>query len=140
LIVFLDSSALAKRYLEEDGSDRVAELWAAATTVGISTLCPIEVVSALTRQRRENRMNMAQYALARASLFEDVDGVSVLALTAEVVSRAIELIEEAWPLRALDALHVASAMHWSADLFVSADRRQCAAARGAGLQVEELTP
>jgi hypothetical protein len=32
----------------------------------------------------------------------------------------------------------ASAAEWAADLFVSADRRQCSAARNYGLKVEEL--
>jgi predicted nucleic acid-binding protein len=47
-------------------------------------------------------------------------------------------LAEGWSLRSADALHIASAAEWSADLFVSADEWQCAAARGYGLQVEEL--
>jgi hypothetical protein len=47
-------------------------------------------------------------------------------------------LTEGWSPRPADALHIASAAGWSADLFVSADEWQCAAARGYGLQVEEL--
>ena len=37
-------------------------------------------------------------------------------------------------LRAMDALHVASALLWNADLFLTADRRQWRAAQQVGLQ------
>jgi hypothetical protein len=42
-------------------------------------------------------------------------------------------------VRALDTLHIAAALEWSADLFVSADDRQLHAAEQAGLAVERLT-
>jgi len=58
-------------------------------------------------------------------------------LQSGVILRAIRVLEM-WPLRSADALQVASAQLWGADVFLSADRRQCAAARGAGLEVEEL--
>jgi predicted nucleic acid-binding protein len=47
-------------------------------------------------------------------------------------------LAEGWSLRLADALHIASAAKWSADLIVSADERSWAPARGNGLQVEEL--
>ncbi len=63
--------------------------------------------------------------------------MSVVNLTDQVIIRAVEILEK-WPLRSSDSIHVASAAEWSAQLFVSADERQCAAARAHGLQVEEL--
>jgi predicted nucleic acid-binding protein len=51
----------------------------------------------------------------------------------------VELLER-WPLGSSDALHIACAAEWSAQLFVSADGRQCRAARAYGLRVEELKP
>ena len=38
-------------------------------------------------------------------------------------------------LRGMDAIHIGSAVAMQADLFVSADARQCVAAAAAGLQV-----
>jgi uncharacterized protein len=137
LNVFLDSSALAKRYVQEAGSDRVQELLFSASSLGISIICVSEVVSALCRRRREKGVSPQQYLKAKQALFEDVGDSSVVNLTDQVVARAVELLER-WPLRSSDSLHVASAAEWAADLFVSADEKQCAAARGYGLQVEEL--
>jgi predicted nucleic acid-binding protein len=61
----------------------------------------------------------------------------IVNITDRVVARAVELLER-WPLRTLDSLHVACAAEWSAELFVSADERQCVAARRYGLRIEQL--
>lgn len=55
----------------------------------------------------------------------------------QVLQRAIATLE-AYPLRGMDAIHVAAALVIGADVFVSADARQCAAATGLGLRV--VTP
>lgn len=55
----------------------------------------------------------------------------------EVVASAISLLE-AQPLRAMDALHLACALAVKPDLFVSADRRQLAAAKRAGLKIADV--
>jgi hypothetical protein len=96
-----------------------------------------EVDSALCRRRREAKLTQQQYLRAKQALFEDIEDASVVNVTDQVVARAVELLER-WRLRSSDSLHVASAAEWSAQLFVSADERQCAAARGYSLQVEEL--
>jgi hypothetical protein len=135
--VFLDSSALAKRYIQEPGSDRLEEVLSSASSLGVSVICVSEVVSALCRRRRERNLSAQEYVKAKQALFEDIEDSSVVSITDQVVARAVELLER-WPLRSSDALHVASAAQWSAELFVSADEKQCAAARGHGLQVELL--
>ena len=135
--VFLDSSALAKRYVQESGSDRVEEILLSASALGVSMVCVPEVVSALCRRRRERKLSQQQYLKAKRSLFEDLGDSSMINITDQVVERVVELLER-WPLRSSDSIHVASAAEWGADLFVSADKRQCAAARGYGLRVEEL--
>ena len=135
--VFLDSSVMAKRYVEEPGSARVEEILQAATSLGVSMICVPEVVSALCRRRRERKLTPLQYRKAKAALLEDLKDASVINVTDEVVARAVELLER-WQLRSSDSLHVAAAAEWGSDLFVSADDRQCAAARAYGLRVEAL--
>lgn len=135
--VYFDSSALAKRYVEEPGSDRVERILSSADSVGISVLALPEIVSALCRKRRDRTLSEGQYAEAKRALLEDVSDCSVIDLAEPILARTLELLER-WPLRSSDAAHVASAAEWSADLFVSADQRQCEAARGAGLKVEEV--
>ena len=44
---------------------------------------------------------------------------------------------EASPVRAMDALHVACALEWDAELFASADKQQLSAAKKAGLKTQQ---
>ena len=135
--VFLDSSALAKRYVQEPDSDRVEAILSSASALGVSVICLSEVVSALCRRRREDKLSHPQYLQAKRALQSDIEDTSVIGITEQVVARAVELLER-WSLRSSDSLHVACAAEWSAQLFVSADERQCAAAKAYGLRVEEL--
>jgi hypothetical protein len=54
------------------------------------------------------------------------------------LAAVISLLEE-HPLRAMDALHLACALSYQADSFVSADHRQLSAARKAGLKVVDVS-
>jgi len=130
----MDSSALAKRYIEEEGSNELADLLSRTSSLGLSVTCAPEIVSALNRRRREGALFADEYLQAREQLFADVEDAMVLDLTPAVVLVSIDLLERN-VLRAMDALHVACAIEWEADLFVSSDRRQIAAAEHAGLAV-----
>ena len=135
--IFFDSSALAKRYIEEKGSDRLQAIISSASALGVSVICIPELISALCRRRRERRLSSQQYRDAKAALFSDIEDASVIGISEEVIARSVELLEH-FPLRSADALHIACAAEWSAELFVSADERQARAARAHGLQVEVL--
>lgn len=113
------------------------EILLSATSLGISMISVLEVVSALCRRRRERKLSQQQYRKAKQALLDDLRDSSVVNVTDQVVARAVELLER-WPLRSSHSLHVASAAEWAADLFVSADETQCAAARSYGLRVEEI--
>lgn len=127
-----DSSAFAKRYVEEDNSQAVDDLCRTTTELALSILCVPEVVSALNRRLREKRLSRPQYLAAKARLANDVADAVIIEVTPAVISRTILLLE-AYPLRTLDAIHVASALEWGAERFVSADERQRKAARHSGL-------
>jgi len=134
---FLDSSAYAKRFVDEDGSDAVERLCEQATELGLAVLCVPEIVSALNRRVREGSVSRDQYREAKVRLASEVAGATVVNLLPDVIADAIGLLE-ATPLRALDALHVACALQWRADLFVSSDGRQLGAAADAGLRTMKV--
>ena len=131
---FIESSALAKRYIQERGSEKVASLLAEASEVGISLIVPPEIVSALTRLRRQGAISASDYSLAKSTLFEDVEDMTVCSISVLVAKRAIALLEK-HSLRTLDALHLACALEWKAGIFVTSDRRQSDAAAASGLHV-----
>jgi predicted nucleic acid-binding protein len=137
--LYLDSSAFLKRYLKEAGTPRVIELCGGAEEVLLSVIVTPECLATLNRLRRERRLSEQQYGTTKQELLDDLGEATLVQLEHSVVEKAISCVERS-PLRALDAIHVASALECKPDRFLSADRRQCEAARAAGLNVEEITP
>ena len=134
---YLDSSAFAKRFVDEVGSDEVDGICEQATELGLSVLCIPEIVSALNRRRRERALTRGQYDTAKRRLIEDVRDVDIVIITTSVVGSSVTVLE-ANQIRTLDAVHVASALEWDADLFVSSDKQQLGAAKRAGLKTEKV--
>jgi predicted nucleic acid-binding protein len=132
----LDSSAFAKRFVDEEGSVVVEALCAQADSLGLSVICVPEIVSALNRRVRERMLTPPQYREARQRLLDDVRDADIIQLTPAVLGAAIRVLE-ASPVRTMDALHVACALEWGADVFASADARQLTAAKRAGLRTKQ---
>lgn len=129
---FFDASAFVKRYVEEPGSDDVEAACLSATDLGLCVICVPEILSALNRRLRERAFRPADYDMIKVRLLEDVADAALVDLTPAVIAETVALLE-ATPLRAADAMHVAAAVVWKAEWFISADRRQLSAARKAGL-------
>ena len=132
----LDSSAFAKRFVNEEGSDVVEAMCAQADALGLCVICLPEIVSALNRRLRQRLLTPTQYRGAKQRLLDDVRDADIVQLTPSVLATAIQVLE-ASPVRAMDALHIACALEWGADVFASADARQLAAARQAGLKTKQ---
>jgi predicted nucleic acid-binding protein len=130
---FFDASAFVKRYVEETGSQAVDDLCQEASELALSVICVPEIMSALNRRVREQILSSQQYGAIKQYLSQDVQAAEIINLTPRVVASAIVVLETS-PLRAMDALHVACALEWDAELFVSADKRQIGAADKAGLK------
>lgn len=129
---FFDSSAFAKRYIIEQGSDEVDDICQTTDRLALCVICIPEIISALNRRVREKIVSRFDYATIKNRLLEDARDIEILNLTDEVVVHSMLILEQ-HPLRAMDALHIACALAWKADVFVSADRDQVRAANRLGL-------
>ena len=132
---FFDSSAFAKRYVEEIGSQLVDDICLNAKIVSLSVICAPEIISALNRRVREKSLSLQDYLTIKQHLSDDVRDAVIVNLLPEVIVTSTKLLE-ASPLRAMDALHVACALVWHAELFVSSDKQQITAAKKAGLKIK----
>lgn len=135
--LMVDSSAFAKRYVLEDGSEIVDRFLQQASQLALCAILVPEIISGLNRRLREQVLSPDDYRKAKKQLINDVHDAIVLQVTPAVVSRAVNLLEKN-VLRAMDALHVACALEWHAELFISADRRQVEAAKKAGLHAKYI--
>ena len=133
----VDSSAFAKRYVFEDGSKIVDRLLQQASQLALCSILVPEIISGLNRRLREQVLSPDDYRRAKQQLIDDVHDAIILQITPAVISRVVKLLENN-VLRAMDALHIACALEWQAELFISADRRQVKAAKNAGLHTKYI--
>lgn len=133
--VFFDSSAFVKRYIGEPGTDEVLAWCDKASEISLSGIALPEIISAFCRLLREQKISAAQYASLKSLTMADIEDITLCSLTPAVLAQTVLSLEQN-VLRGMDAIHVASAVELKADVFVSADKRQCEAAVKAGLRVE----
>ncbi len=133
----IDSSSFAKRYIQEIGSDKIDDFLQQASELALCVIGVPEIIFGLKRRLREHSLTQIDYRKAKTQLLDDVRDATVLQLTPAVISRSVKLLESN-VLRAMDALHVACALEWKADLFVTSDRRQLDAAISFGLRTEYI--
>ena len=143
---YLDTSALMKRYVEEEGTERVLGLTEDSTGVQVVILdiTPLEARSALRRRQREGDISEADAYEILSQLEADVSSsYLVQPSTSAVIEEGIRLIDR-HALRAYDALQLGGCLvtrEQGAGLltFVCADKRLCAAATQEGLVVLDPT-
>jgi predicted nucleic acid-binding protein len=145
--LYVDTSALVKRYVGEVGTIWVRRALACPVRQGISTalLAQPEVLSALQRKVREGTLAAAEaQRLARRVQRHFARRYRLVAITPARVTQANALVQ-AHPLRAYDALHLACALAvrstlqqygLPAPLFIAADDALLAAARAEGFAVD----
>ncbi|MCH7610765.1 MAG: type II toxin-antitoxin system VapC family toxin [Chloroflexi bacterium] len=111
MIVYLDASALVKRYLEEAGSDEVYRLFEGAEVLGTSLVTRAEVSAAFARAARLDAVSEEQALSARKDFEADWPDFARLRIDELTVAQAGRL---AWEhgLTGIDALHLASALLW----------------------------
>lgn len=135
--LLVDSSAFAKRYILENGSETIDQLLQKTSQLALCTILVPEIISGLNRRKRENILSPHDYRKVKKHLMEDVHDAVVIQITPAVISCSVKLLETN-VLRAMDALHVACALEWKAELFATADKRQLKAARNVGLLTEYI--
>lgn len=140
MILYLDTSALAKLYLDEEGSEVVHEAVEEAEGVATSTVTYAEARAAFARRRRTGDLD--EEGLGSLVVAFDGDWRSYVRLTVSnlVAYRAGEMAER-YALRGFDAIHLASAARLGerfSDLrFLAFDDRLTEAARTASVPVYE---
>ena len=143
--VYLDTSALIKLYVEEEGTEQVVEATqdAADGRVIIVDLTPLEARSAIRRREREGDISAADADRVLRQIENDCSMSFLMQpSTSAVMEEAARLIDR-HPLKAYDALQLAGCLVVRDGMpgpvtFVCADSRLCDAARHEGL--EALNP
>jgi uncharacterized protein len=140
---YFDTSVVVKRYVEEDGA-RQSRVLLGRHRLLSSAILAVEALAALGRRRQAGELSEWDFAAILGRLQRDRVHWELVDPSRTVLGRA-EQLAGGQGLRALDALHVASALEFetSTDLrvpFITADRRQREAAERTGLNVVWVGP
>ncbi len=115
MILYLDTSALVKLYAEEDGSDLVRLGVRESNLIATSVMAYAETRSALARKSRSSEVSRAAFTKCKRDFDRDWLRLHRLPVDEPLVRKAGELAEQ-HALRALDALHLATADYLQAAL------------------------
>jgi predicted nucleic acid-binding protein len=136
-IIYLDTSALLKLYIQEAYSDDVGALVTAAAGAGTSILTYTEIAAAMARAERMCIISGESAKSAWGNFLKDWSGFFRLKISGRLTERAADL---AWDfgLRGYDAMHLAAALTWQDALgelicLATFDRILWSASKNAGL-------
>ena len=139
MILYLDTSALLKKYFKENGSNNVISLWKDSTAIITSAVTYAETLASIYRKRRESRDIDAHIFRAVLESFQK-DWKSFIRVDVnEHLHEIINKLVADHPLRGFDAIHLASALllHEKIEnnfIFACYDKRLIAAAIEEGLE------
>ena len=137
MILYLDTSALVKLYVEEEGSEEVRQWAAEAEIVATGRVAFAEAVSAFTRRCNRGDMSEESRRLLLEALRKDWDSFAVTDFDALQAGD----LAAAYGIRGFDAVHLSSAKILASSpgapavVFASYDEKLNEAARGEGIGV-----
>ena len=138
-IIYFDTSALSKWYLNEAGSDDVEKYIQDHGPVDMSDLTVVEMRCLLARRRREGNIDPKTEIKIFATFEEDIRQRFLIChpLPDGLTAGAVNLlsVHPDLPIRALDALHLMIAREIRAEVLVTADRVMVAGAKAMGFSV-----
>ena len=138
-MVYLDTSALLKRYIPEANSEMFDAYFVTHAPLSISRLGLVEVRCALARKRRNKQITAGRENAAMNEIRTDIqDGILVTYPVGDThFAEALHLIDQLTkvPLRSLDAVHLAIARSLDAHELATADVVLKHAAQALGMNV-----
>jgi len=136
--IFIDTSALAKWYVNESRSDEVEDFLRAVAPVYISMLSKIEMKSLLARRKREGHITAEIQARVIATFESDIAAGHLIVLppTIEAFSLAESILgtHPEMPLATLDALRIGMMQAADIELLATSDHVMAKAAETLGVK------
>jgi predicted nucleic acid-binding protein len=115
MILYLDTSALVKRFVLEKGSTDVNKLISIADLVGSSLITQVEMAAALGKAARMHWIDQIAAETAYRDFINQWQYFTRLLISQVLIERAAQLSLE-FGLRGYDATHLASTLFWQDSL------------------------
>ena len=137
--LYLDTSALIKRYINELGTNDVRAWIRTADLISTGLLTRAETAAGLTRLHHRGVISEEDYRRALESFHLDWTGFYRLPMNEELIARA-DFLACQHGLRGYDAVHLAAALIWQETLMLPVtlatyDQELSSAGKESGLKV-----
>ena len=109
MIIYFDTSALVKLYVEETGSNRIRDITHRASVISTSKIAYPEARSSFARKRKEGGFSQNALRKIVEQLNRDWESYLLIEITDGLVRAAGDLAEK-YLLRGFDSIHLASAV------------------------------
>jgi uncharacterized protein len=143
LIVYFDSSALIKLFLDEPDSQIALDVWNDAELIVTSQISYLEVYAGLARAMRENpsKLSNTGHDDAKAQFEQLWAEVFSISVSSDLIQDARDAAEK-YSLRAYDALQFATALTVADDgiSLATTDKDLERAARAENIPLTQLSP
>lgn len=139
---YFDTSALIKRFVEEQGSKRVDAVLSGEPLMATSKVAYAEVHAGLARKLREKALTTAAYRTTSRTFDRDWRAYVRIDLADPLLLLVRDLVRR-HPLRGFDAIHLASAIRLQQQLgeevrVIASDDRLLTAAEEEGLRTLDV--
>ena len=120
--LFVDTSTLFKKYVDEAGSGDFDKLFGEATEIIVSPVTRIEMHSAIAKYVREKWLSEQDAKKLSIEIKKDFIFYSRVFWNDNLEEKSVEIAQNL-SLKTLDAVQLASGVLSKADLFVTSDKR-----------------
>ena len=137
---FIDTSALFKRYILEEGTEKIDDIFKQGGTFYISDITIVEIISNLKRKNEISKeLGRAVYKKIKSEFFSDIaaGNIKISSVTSRIIIEAINLIDQTY-ITPLDSVQLATALQLKAEqgdmIFICSDKKLAALAEKCGLK------
>lgn len=120
--LFVDTSSLFKRYIQDDGSAALERLFEEASEIVVSPVTWVELNSALSKRLRDGSLSSEQFSAVLLEAKKDFDFFARLEWNESLDEKAVEIVKK-FGLKSLDAIQLSSGLLSKADIFVTSDKK-----------------
>ena len=137
---FIDTSALFKRYIHEQGTGQLDDIFNQDAEIYISDITIIEVISNLKRKNEITKeLENSVYKKIKSEFFNDIaqGNIKTSGVLSATIIEAVDLLDKSY-LTPMDSIQLATALQLNADngntVFICSDKKLCKLAEKYGLK------
>ena len=119
--MFVDTSSLFKKYVDEKGSKELDSLLQEVSEIAVSPVTWVEMNAVVARRLRERSLTSQQAVWLRSEMHKDFQSFHRVIWNEALEKTTTDLVHQC-SLSTLDAIQLASGLLSKADLFVTSDQ------------------